>query len=320
MGRSTLVAALLLVLGGAAAAPAQDRGGGGGQGKVIPVAAPPPAAEETRANEGPTCLEWLCGECGPVTAGDPKVNPDFWQQTWGIAGFDVYPVGSKMAPNGVPYNPLFSLDLLLNIALTRDREVYLFSNARFWGQKAADGITNPTQGALDFSKRQFDLDGGVAWNFYGPFEARAWVYSYNNLNRGTTLDKPFGFNDGFALACRYYLPSTDFDRGLYRYLALGYYPTKEMVGADGQLFEPGFFASAYLAYDFIPERFYVYANIDYISKRPFGAKLLLADPGVALRPFQRLPNLEFRLGAASTIDLEVAFTRTLFYGNVRIVW
>ena len=42
--------------------------------------------------------------------------------------------------------------------------------------------------------------------------------------------------------------------------------------------------------------------------------------GLACRPFESAPNLEFRLGAESTIDLDLGFTRTLLYGSARIVW
>jgi hypothetical protein len=319
MRKGSLVAAVLLILTGAEAALGEPPGESVPPPLTIGVSAPPPGAKAP-TKDAP-CWDWLCGEaCNPVTAGDPELNDDLWQQTWGIAGLDAYPVGRKMAPNGFAYDPLFSLDLLLNIALTRDRSVYLFTLSRFWAQKAADGFTNNKQGPLDFSKRQFDLDAGFAWNFYGRLEARAYYYSDNNLNRGNDFQHPVGYKDGFALECRYYLASTDFDRGLYRYLSLGCYPTKEMVGADGQPFKPGFFAAANLAYDILPERYYVYANVEYIARDGVTPKLVLADAGIALRPFDWLGNLEFRVGADSTIDVDLAWTRTLFYGNVRIVW
>lgn len=300
-------AALLVLL--PAAAPADEK-------------APPPAAPApTPAKDDGLCWDFLCGEpCYPVTFGDPDQNPALWQRTWGIAAFDAFPTGQKMAPNGVPYDPMFSLDLLLNIALCRDREWYLFVKSRFWAQKPGEGITNSKQGVFDFSKRQFDLDGGVAWNFYGRLEGRAYFYSYNNLNRGENLWQPKGYKDGFAVECRYYLPSTDFDKGLYRFLALGYYPTKELVGADGDRFKPSLFATAHVAYDFVPERFYVYADLEFITERPLEPKLLIADPGIAVRPFNSCQDLEFRVGAESTIDLQLGFTRTLLYATARIVW
>lgn len=304
MHRRGLVAALLLLLFGA--------GPGLGQSPA-PAGGPADAALDN--------LGWLYGDLGaPVAAGNPEVNPDLWQQTWGNAGIDLFPIGQKMAPNGVPYDPLFALDLLLNIALTRDREVYIFAKSRFWAQKPDNGITNDSQGAFDFSKRQFDLDVGLAWNFYGRLEARAYLFSDNNINRGQSPERPAGYNDGFGIECRCYLASTDFDRGLYRFAGVGYMPTKDLVGADGELFKPGFYATANLAYDFMPQRFYAYLNADWISERYVKPKLLIADPGVALRPFAHCPNLEFRIGVESTIDLELAFTRSLLYGNVRIIW
>ncbi len=258
--------------------------------------------------------------CDPVTWGSPEVAPGLWQRTWGVAGITGYPVGSKIAPNGVPYDPLFSINLLLNVALSKNREVYLFVETRFWGQKAAQGITNGDQGQFDFSKRQFDFDIGLAWNYTGRFEARAYAYSSNNLNRGTTLDRPFGYNDGFALENRYYLPTTDFDKGLYRFVGVGYFVTKELIGADGRTFKPSAYLDSSLALDLIPDFVYAFADLTLITQRPLTAKLLLADVGLAFRPFPTIPDLEFRIGADNNVDLDVGFTRTLFYGNVRIVW
>ena len=46
--------------------------------------------------------------------------------------------------------------------LARPWGLYGFADATFWAQKAAPGFTNPSQGALDFSKREVDLAGGLA--------------------------------------------------------------------------------------------------------------------------------------------------------------
>jgi hypothetical protein len=181
-------------------------------------------------------------------------------------------------------------------------------------------VTNPHQGALDFSKRQFDLDGGLAWNYTGAWEARALVFSRNNLNRGETVDQPFGYNDGFGLENRYYLPGTNFDKGLYRFLSVGYYPTKTITDADGQPFHPSLFARAYLALDLIEDRLYFYSNSNFLTRRAVTAKLLLEDIGVALRPFEAIPDLEFRIGTDLTYDMQVGNVRALLYGNVRIIW
>jgi hypothetical protein len=294
-------------------------GAGQASAQTPSILVPSPSTSSTEKQ--PACWDWLCGEaCHPITSGNPDLNPALWQRTWGIAGLDVIPLGRKMAPNGVPYDPLFALDLLLNVALTEDREFYLFVKSRFWAQKPGEGITNRKQGNFDFSKRQFDLDGGLAWNFYGRMEARAFFYSFNNLNRGENHVQPRGYKDGFAVECRYYLPTTNFDNGLYRYLSLGFAPTKELVGADGRGFKPGFFATANLAFDVIPERFYTYADLEYISKRTFMPKLFIVDPGIAFRPFEKCNDIEFRIGAESTIDVDLAYTRTFLYGMVRIIW
>jgi hypothetical protein len=241
-------------------------------------------------------------------------------RTWGIAGLDLVPAGHKMAPNGLGYDPLFTAGLLLNVAVTPGREVYVFAKTRFWAQQSEAGVTNANQGRFDFSKRQIDLDAGTAWNFWGPLEARAYLYSDNNLNRGWWLDKPTGFQDGFGVECRCWLPGTDFDRGLYRYVALGYYPTKTQVGGDGREFSPGFYAAASLAWDVEPGRLYGYLEGEYVSRDGFVPKLLVLDPGVAWRPWERYDAFELRLGVESTVDVEVGYTRAFVYGSVRVVW
>src|SRR5205823_5966426 len=105
------------------------------EGSCMPVARPLAAVlllllvGGLAAGQGPD--DWLFPP-GPVTAGDPEVSPSLWQRTWGVAGLSAYPYGHKMAPNGVAYQPLFDLDLLLNVGLTPSRSVYLFSKAHFW--------------------------------------------------------------------------------------------------------------------------------------------------------------------------------------------
>jgi hypothetical protein len=77
--------------------------------------------------------------------------------------------------------------------------LYLFSDGRFWGQKASPGVTNASQGVFDFSKRELDPDGGLAWNYLGPWQARAFAYSFNNLNRDRTAKA--GASDRHRLRC-----------------------------------------------------------------------------------------------------------------------
>jgi hypothetical protein len=254
-------------------------------------------------------------ELATVEQAGPVVAPP--GRTWGQAGIYGYADGSKMAPNGVPYDPLFALDLLLNISLTSDRSLYLYSDSRFWTQRFVDGIAH---GPFDFSKRQFDLDAGAAYNYVGPFEARAFAYCYNNINRGDSPFLPVGYVDGVGVENRYYLESTNFDAGLYRFLSLGYYFTKDMIDADGKTFRPSLFARASLALDVWPEQLYLYSDVTCIAHRPVVPKLLLGDLGVAVRPFTQVPDLEFRVGADNNWDVQVRRLRTLLYGNVRFVW
>jgi hypothetical protein len=130
--------------------------------------------------------------------------------------------------------------------LWREQHLYLFGDTRFWGQKAAPGITNSRQGSFDFSKREFDLDLGLAWNYHGTLEARAFAYSFNNLNRGLSTAQPSGFNDGVGLEQRWYVGGTysklgleGFDVARATFLSVGYYPAKDMVDADGTLLNQG---------------------------------------------------------------------------------
>jgi hypothetical protein len=54
-----------------------------------------------------------------------------------VAGLRGYGFGYQVAPNGLEFNPLFSLDLNMNVWLWRDQGLYAFTDTRFWGQKAA---------------------------------------------------------------------------------------------------------------------------------------------------------------------------------------
>jgi hypothetical protein len=49
-----------------------------------------------------------------VLAQDEPSAPDPLPRTWGLANLDIVPAGHKMGPNGVPYDPVFSLGLLLS--------------------------------------------------------------------------------------------------------------------------------------------------------------------------------------------------------------
>jgi hypothetical protein len=242
-------------------------------------------------------------------------------EVWGWAGFQGIPAGDKMAPNGVAYRPLFSLDGELNLGLVRNNELYLYSDFAFIAQRATAGVTNPDQGKLDFSKREVDVNFGVAWNYYESLEARVFGYTLNNLNRGTSLSAPVGFKDGFGLENRWYFGDADrYDVARRSFLSLGYYPSKSMVDGEGKEFKPGFFARAYVTYDFGLKKYYVYCDSEMTAERPISPKLLYVNGGLAARPFTACELLEFRLGAESTFDLKVDDTRSFLYLSVRILF
>jgi hypothetical protein len=242
-------------------------------------------------------------------------------EVWGFVGFDGYTSGSHMAPNGVPFNPLGALDFDFNLGLLPDKELYLFAENRFWLQKAAPGITNPSQGKWDFSKREYDLTLGGAWTYYDSFEFRLSGYSLSNLNRGDSLASPFGFKDGLLLENRYYFGNADiFDVGRLSFLSLGYYPSKSLAAGDGSEFHPGLFGRAYLTYDLPSIRSYVYFDGTYTAERVVKSRLLEMDLGLAVRPFSRLGNLEFRIGYDITGDVQADTTRNLIYGAIRILY
>lgn len=259
----------------------------------------------------------------PAAAGAGPPGPI----VWGLSGVRGYAFGQQVAPNGLEFSPLFTLDLNLNAWLWREQCLYLFCDTRFWGQKAAPGITNPSQGVFDFSKREFDLDLGLAWNYYDNLEARFFAYSFNNLNRGSSSTQPSGYNDGVGLEQRWYvggtypeLGSEGFDVARATFLSAGFYPTKDMVDADGNVFKPGPFARAYLTLDLIDERWYLFVDAQAIAKQSLVVKILYADAGTAFRPFTRAHHVEFRIGSENKYDPQAHELETNFYGAVRLIF
>ncbi len=315
--RRAVMAALLLALLGTTPLSAQETAvpeavlPASPDGRLGPVAGTDPAAEPP----APTSEE-----AGPVEA--PP-----WQTAWGLVGLRVIPAGPKTAPNGEEYHPNFSMDLDLNGWIWRGERVYLFGDARFWGEKPEFGVTNARDGFLGTSKRQFDLSGGVAWNYAGPWEARAFGYSMNNLNRGFNPVTPSGINDGFGLENRYYLSpeyaqlgETGFDVAKATFLSVGYYPSKTMVGNDGRSFQPGLMLRGYLTYDLWDWPVYAFGDATYIGERSLQPKLLLFDVGVAARPFSCCPQCEFRLGVENTGDFQVRDVQNLWYASIRYIF
>jgi hypothetical protein len=260
----------------------------------------------------------------PPSPDDPdmlRVHPRYFPSVWGVFGLTFFASGNKMAPNGMVYLPFGTVDFDLNVGLLPQKRLYLFTLGSFWAQKATAGVTNPGQGFIDFSKRQMDLLAGIAWNYWNYFEARVFAYSFNNLNRGMQLDKPYGYNDGVVVENRYYIPKSNlFDLPRLNFLSLGYYTSKDLTGADGIYFNPGLFARAYLTYEFVPRRYYVYADTEMIARRFANPKLLFFDDGFAARPFAKLQGLEFRAGVFNTVDVQVDNVRTLLYLTAQVIF
>jgi hypothetical protein len=205
--------------------------------------------------------------------------------------------------------------------------VYLFTDAEFWAQRPTPGVTNANQGAFDFSKREFDFDAGVAWNYCGALEARAFAYSLNNLNRGTSEAQPSGYADGVGLENRYYLSAvyaalgtTAFDIARASFVSAAWYPTKDLVDADGNPFKPGPFVRAYLTLDLFGSRSYVFADTLVVATRSCTPEMLKADVGLAARPWAQLPTLELRLGSDYNYDPHGGELETGLYGQVRYIF
>lgn len=225
---------------------------------------------------------------------------------WGGVGFKAIPTGTKMGPNGVEFDPVFTLEMELNIALCESREVYIFTQSRFWGQKAAPGITNASQGNFDFSKREFDLSGGLAWNYWRTMEARVFAYSYNNLNRGYSLSAPYGYKDGVGISNRYYYLGNNF-------FGAGYLPTKELIGNNGEPFKPSWFLENSIWVPIYGPRYQGYWGTSLIGQRSGDARLFYNDLGVSAACFKKLPTLEFRTGTEITTDLVAGNTLAFYY-------
>jgi hypothetical protein len=297
------------------------------------VALPLPAQQATLPDPwdsltGPSAGSVLPSEA-PVSTSE-EVGPAEalpWQTAWGLAGLRVFAQGPKIAPNGEEYHPSFSFDLNVNFWIWRSRRIYLFGDLRFWGERPENGVTNGRDGGLGFSKRQFDLSGGPAWNYAGSWEARVFGYSMSNLNRGLNPVTPWGLNDGFGVENRYYLSpeyarlgQAGFDVARATFLSVGYYPTKDMVGNDGQTFKPGLMLRAYLIYDLWDWPLYAFGDATFISERSLRPKLLLFDVGLAARPFRSWQQWEFRLGVENTADFQTGGVLNLWYGSLRFIF
>jgi hypothetical protein len=254
----------------------------------------------------------------PATDASGRPRRFRWPEVWGFAQSSLFLAGTRMAPNGFDYQPLFDLDIQLNVGLLPNKQLYLFVDSDFWGQKATTGQTH---GPFDYTKREFDVTAGVAWNYLGPLELRFFGYAYNSLNRGKSLLVPYGYADGLGFENRYYFASKDpYDVGRLSFLSFGYIPSKMLMGADGVGFKPGFFARAYLTHDLGLWNAYAFVDSDLVCKDGFSPRLLLLDAGLAARPFAVLEGLELRIGGMDTFDVLVIRNRGLGYFAIRFLW
>lgn len=256
----------------------------------------------------------------------PEV-PGEGPSVFGVVGFRGFADGKRMAPNGYEFTPIGDLAMNFNLWFWREHHLYGFADGDFWLQKAAPGITNARQGAFDFSKREFDMDLGLAWNYWGAQEFRFSMYSLNNLNRGKYKAKPWGFADGTILENRWYLGdeysrlgTAEYDIVRANFISAGYYPSKELVDNLGGRFKPGPFLRAYLTHDVFTHKSYLYTDTQLIGNRSFELAVLQEDFGIALRPFDRANRLEFRIGGLVVADTQNGETDTSFYGQIRFVY
>jgi hypothetical protein len=254
-----------------------------------------------------------------------SASPALWSllpDIWGTASIPFYPTGSRMAPNGRPFTPIFGLNSELNVGLLPQKQAYLFWDGAFWAQHSGNGVTNSGQGGFDFSRREADSELGAAWNYYDSLELRSSFYMLNNLNRGTSPLNEYGEKDGLKLENRYYLPTASpYDLGRLDFVSLGYVPAGDMVNNAGANFHPGAFARAYLTAD-LPVMWwpnYVFGDMQAMAQSVVTPQLLDGDFGWAVRPFDGWRNLEFRVGSTVSDDLHGrAAVRDTAYVAVRI--
>lgn len=209
---------------------------------------------------------------------------------WGNVGFGFYPTDSeKVAPNGTVYDPMFRIVFDLNFG---DDESYIFANSAYYAEKPNPGVTtNKTQGEFDFTKRQYDFNVGYAFEVARSTEARFWLYSMSNINRGKDLVDPTGFKDGFIGAVRYYLDEFSPAQG---YGSVGYYFTKDLADTDGNPYSPGLYAEINV------NKFLGY------GVRGYSQVVALSEKNGALHQIDTQLGLEYRMGLKGK-------TRAFFY-------
>ncbi len=240
------------------------------------------------------------------------------KQAWGDIDMPFSFDGEHMAPNGVKFKTLFAAKLDVNYELMPDKELYIFTDTTLWAEHSAAGVTNKAQGGLDFSKREYDLDYGLAWNPAERFELRGSAYAMSNLNRGNSLaDSSGGDNGGKVELRRYFGDADPYDVGRLSFLSIGDM-AGHLIGFNGQQFHPGLFARAYATYDIPAIRSYIYADGRFTAQDAVTPRLLELDGGLAIRPFMDHPHFEVRLGDDVIKDVRDSTVINTVYGSLRL--
>ncbi len=189
-----------------------------------------------------------------------------------------------------------------------------FSDAQLLGRAVARR-PGQTQGNIDYTRREFDMTSGVAWNYYGSWELRGVGFDRENFNRGVSQVSPGGTtNDGSGVEQRLYLSDEyaklgqeGFNISRADFVSLGYFPTKSLVGGDGIQYKPGLFAHAYLTWDVPTTRSYLFLDLEQIFQQSsFKPRMLYSDVGWAINPCATIPKLEIRLGSEFNTDFNAS--------------
>jgi hypothetical protein len=281
--------------------------------RPIPEAIAQPAAERTVCASPPPAKP-PPGDAVPRALCPPPPEPA-GPQVWGAVQLRGFATGLRPGPNGVHYDPLLSLGSDINYGLLPHKQLYLFLLNDFWIQRSATRDSG-------LSQREFDVEYGIAWNYWDSLELRVFGYALNNLNRGTSLTAPQGYKDGVGIENRYYFHYPDiYDVSRLGYVGIGYYPSQALVGNNGQSFKPGLFATGYLT-ESLPTPFtsYLFGGVRLTNESSAGLRLFGGNFGIAVRPVADRQNLEFRLGDAVRDDLKAGVTENYVYGAMRIAF
>jgi hypothetical protein len=213
-----------------------------------------------------------------------------------------------------------------NIGILPAKKLYLFIESQFWIQRESEVGYNrsrdPSQS--DVSEREWDFNGGLAFNVFRGLELRGSLYAQNNLNRAGTMQfapsriSPSGFHDGGSLQARYYLsPANPYDASRQNFAEIGVYPTKVSISGAGKGIRPRAYGRLYLSHDFSALHSYIYGDGTILTKDSSLGRIDL-DGGFAMRPLKDLGALEFRVGNEFTYDVGPGTARDLIYAAVRI--